>query len=164
MCSSDLAMADASVWFSWAQHQTPLMMLSQAVPSEQAPHLREIQGRWLSGLQSGRYLGSVAFAHLRRPGAPNPVAIRKEQGWEISGSLDWVTSWDIADVALLMVRGAGEFDDHIVCIYASAGRCFEHHPGWSVHAPLHLLAMSGTHTRPMSFDHTFFPEIGRAHV
>lgn len=153
-----IAMADASVWFCWAQHQTPLKTLETAVPGDHAPLVDEIKGRWLRGLQDGSYLGSVAFAHLRRPGAPNPVAERVHGGWEIHGTLDWVTSWDIADVMLLMVRGSGEYADKIICAYLAAGRDPAYLSGLHVHEPLKLLAMSGTHTRPMTLDGVKVPD------
>lgn len=153
-----IAMADASVWFCWAQHQTPMKTLEAAEPGDFAPLVGEIQGRWLAGLQDGTFLGSVAFAHLRRPGAPNPVAQRVHGGWEITGTLDWVTSWDIADVMLLMVRGSGEYADSIVCCYLAAGRDPAYLSGMHVHDPLKLLAMSGTHTRPITLDAVKVPD------
>jgi len=147
-----IAMADASVWFCWAQHQTPMKTLAAAEPGDHAPLVDEIKARWLPGLQDGRFLGSVAFAHLRRPGTPNPVAERVHGGWAITGTLDWVTSWDIADVMLLMVRGSGDYAGSIVCCYLAAGRDPAYLDGLHVHEPLKLLAMSGTHTRPMTLD------------
>ena len=153
-----IAMADASVWFCWAQHQTPLKMLAAAEPGDHAPLVDEIKSRWLAGLSDGSFLGSVAFAHLRRPGTPNPVAERVHGGWSISGSLDWVTSWDIADVMLLMVRGSGDYSNSIICAYLAAGRDPAYLEGLHVHDPLQLLAMSGTHTRPMTLDAVEIPD------
>lgn len=156
--SERIAMADASVWFCWAQHQTPLKTLSNARTGDHAPVVEEIQARWLDGLRSGAYLGAVAFAHLRRPGAPNPVAERVHGGWSITGKLDWVTSWDIADVMLVMVRGSGDYANTIVCMYLAAGRDPAYLTGMHVHEPLKLLAMSGTHTRPITFEGTMVPD------
>lgn len=153
-----IAMADASVWFCWAQHQTPLKTLEAAEPGDHAPLVDEIKSRWLHGLQDGSFLGSVAFAHLRRPGPPNPVAERVHGGWAITGTLDWVTSWDIADVMLLMVRGSGDYADKIICAYLAAGRDPAYLSGLHVHEPLRLLAMSGTHTRPMTLDGVKVPD------
>jgi alkylation response protein AidB-like acyl-CoA dehydrogenase len=147
-----LCMADASVWFSWAQHQTPMNLLATAATDEFAPFAHELQERWLAGLQDGTYLASVAFAHLRRPGKPNPIAERVHGGWEVTGKLDWVTSWDIADVMLMMVRGSGKYSDKVVCFYLAAGRDPVYLTGMHVHEPLDLLAMSGTHTRPIDLD------------
>jgi len=153
-----IAMADASVWFCWAQHQTPLKTLEAAHTGDHAPVVEEIQARWLAGLRSGHYLGAVAFAHLRRPGAPNPVAERVHGGWSITGKLDWVTSWDIADVMLVMVRASGDYADKIVCFYLAAGQDPAYLTGMHVNEPLKLLAMSGTHTRPITFDSVMVPD------
>lgn len=153
-----IAMADASVWFCWAQHQTPLKTLAVARTGDHAPVVEELQERWLDGLRSGRYLGAVAFAHLRRPGNPNPVAERVHGGWSVTGTLDWVTSWDIADVMLLMVRASGDYSNKIVCFYLAAGRDPAYLSGMHVHDPLKLLAMSGTHTRPITFDRVMIPD------
>lgn len=153
-----IAMADASVWFCWAQHQTPLRMLAAAQPADHCPLVVELQERWLDGLQSGRFLGAVAFAHLRRPGQPNPVAERVPGGWSISGRLDWVTSWDIADVMAVMVRGSGDYVNSVITFYMAAGQDPVYLPGMHVHEPLKLLAMSGTHTRPISFDDVVIPD------
>ena len=153
-----IAMADASVWFCWAQHQTPLKTLAAAHSGDHAPVVEEIQTRWLDGLRTGRYLGAVAFAHLRRPGAANPVAERVHGGWSITGKLDWVTSWDIADVMLVMVRASGDYADKVVCFYLAAGRDPAYLSGMHVHEPLNLLAMSGTHTRPITFDQVMVPD------
>lgn len=159
-----IAMADASVWFCWAQHQTPMKTLAGSQTGDHAPLVDEIKGRWLAGLQDGTFLGAVAFAHLRRPGDPNPVAQRVHGGWEITGTLDWVTSWDIADVMLLMVRGSGDYADSIICSYLAAGRDPAYLEGMHVHEPLRLLAMSGTHTRPMTLDAVKIPDTNVAAV
>lgn len=159
-----IAMADASVWFSWAQHQTPMKTLAAAEPGDHAPVVDELKERWLSGLEDGTFLASVAFAHLRRPGPPNPVAERVHGGWSITGKLDWVTSWDIADVMLLMVRGSGDYEDSIVCCYLAAGRAPAYLDGLHVHDPLKLLAMSGTHTRPITLDGVMVPDTNVAAV
>jgi hypothetical protein len=55
------------------------------------PALRD---RWLEPVACGQALAGVAFAQLRRAGAPNPL----------DGRLDWITSWDIADLVLLCLR------------------------------------------------------------
>jgi len=80
-----LFMADGSLTFCWLQHQLPLRRLLNAVSTPEA-------------------LAGVAFAHLRRPGAANPAATRIAGGWHLDGRLDWLTSWDIADLVLLCLR------------------------------------------------------------
>jgi alkylation response protein AidB-like acyl-CoA dehydrogenase len=145
-----LAMADASTWFCWVQHQSPLRAL------EDAPESSVPRQRWLDGLRSGQLLGAVAFAHVRRPGPANPVAHRVDGGWRIDGMLDWVTSWDIADVLMILVKDA-DADAYLTCVIPG-GRGSHVRPGMSVHEPLRLLAMSGTHTRPIGFDGVLIAE------
>lgn len=144
-----IAMADASTWFCWAQHQTPLAALTAASVSPESPNVLALQHTWLESMRSGQALAAVAFAHLRRAGKVNPIAERVHGGWRINGSLDWVTSWDIADVLVLMVRS----EEQVVSFLIPAGYS-DAAPMNGVHLgePLSLLAMGGTHTRPMLFE------------
>lgn len=147
-CAERLAMADASTWFCWVQHISPYRGLVDAEPSEP-------KDRWLAGVASGAQVGAVAFAHVRRPGSPNPAVVRVPGGLEVTGTLDWVTSWDIADCVMVMVRA----DDELITFYMPAGHARDALPaGMTVDAPLQLLALSGTHTRPVHFDETFIPD------
>ncbi len=143
-----LAGSDASTWFCWAQHATPTQLLAGAEQSTENPGLGDLRDRYLGGLQSGKLLAATAFAHVRRPGPPNPVATRTATGWLIQGRLDWVTSWDIADLVQVMVRGCGADSDRLVCFLLPAGRQ-EVSPGVVVEPVLELMAMGGTHTRPL---------------
>ena len=147
-----IAGADASTWFCWAQHQTPLKTL-QAGGNQ--PDSEDIRTRWLPGLESGELLAAVAFAHIRRPGPANPVALEVNGKWELHGTLDWVTSWDIADV--VMVMAATEDKDSIVTFFMPIKDFEKKILGSRVDAPLKLLAMGGTHTRPVHFDHSIVP-------
>lgn len=148
-----LAMTDASVWFCWTQHFGCMRTLAHSQVGEFSPNVRGLQDTWSTGLTSGAYLGALAFAHVRRPGPPNPVAERTSGGWIVTGRLDWVTSWDIADVVMVMVRGSGDWVDHFITFYLPAGNTPATLPrGMTVGEPLQLLAMGGTHTRPITFD------------
>ena len=145
-----LSRADASTWFCWVQHQSPMRLIADGAPSAAAT-------RWSDVLASGAALAGVAFAHVRRPGAPNPTATRVPGGWSITGELDWVTSWDIADVVVLQVHDAEA--DQYVCFALPAGMATEPLPaGLRIGEPLRLLAMSGTHTRPMTFTGCVLPD------
>jgi len=154
-----IAMVCATTWFCWTQHQSPMHTLANA---EDSPSVTALKERWLPGLESGDLLGAVAFAHVRRPGPPNPRAERTDGGWLINGTLDWVTSWDIADVVLVMVRGSGADEQSLISFYLPAGRSVaagESLPaGVRVGEPLKLLSMSGTHTRPITFENVFIPD------
>lgn len=145
-----LAGADASTWFCWAQHRGPVEALQQA--SEPAGAQTVVQHRLLADAASGRLLCGVAFAHLRRSGPPNPVARRVRGGWVVDGTLDWVTSWDIADWFLLMVQDADHARVVSAILPAGRGQVAGVIPGLIPGERLDLLAMSGTHTRPVRLD------------
>jgi alkylation response protein AidB-like acyl-CoA dehydrogenase len=108
---------------------------------------------WLPGLQSGELLAAIAFAHVRRGGAPNPVAVKVDGGWELTGQLDWVTSWDIADV--LMLLAATEDKSQFVIFYLPISDFADKFQQCVIGELLKLLAMSGTHSRPITFDRTY---------
>ncbi len=145
-----LAGADASTWFCWSQHQTPLRTMLAGGNQSASDALSQ---RWLTGLQSGEFLAAIAFAHVRRGGPPNPVARPIEGGWELTGKLDWVTSWDIADA--LMLLAATKNKSQFVIFYLPIADFTSQFESCVVGEPLRLLAMSGTHSRPIDFDHTF---------
>ena len=117
------------------------------------PASEALSRRWLSGLQGGEFLAAIAFAHVRRGGLPNPVAHQCQGGWEVTGTLDWVTSWDIADV--LMLLASTEDKSKFVIFYLPIQDFTEEFNSCVVGESLKLLAMSGTHSRPITFDHTF---------
>lgn len=153
-----LAMADASTWFCWAQHQTPLRTLEGVAPGIVQPAGRSLRDRWLDDLMTGRALAAVAFAHVRREGTPNPVATRVDGGWRFDGTLDWITSWDIADVVMVVAQGEGADSDLLVCAFLPAGRSGAVTPGVSVGPTLDLVAMAGTHTRPARLTNVVVPD------
>ena len=141
-----IAGADGDTWFCWVQHGTPLRTV------QAAPDPGPWAATWRDPLQAGSAIAAVAFAHLRRPGEPNPIARRVPGGWRIHGTLDWITSWDIADVVLLMARDRD--CDQVVQVLLPAG----HHPSspdLRVGPMLDLIAMRGTHTRPAHLDDVF---------
>jgi alkylation response protein AidB-like acyl-CoA dehydrogenase len=153
-----MAGSDATTWFCWVQHQTPLRTLEGDVPGLRAAAPDALRQELLPGMRAGRILGAVAFAHVRRPGPPDPVATRVPGGWRLDGSLDWITSWDIADVVMVMAQAAGADDGSLVCCYLPAGRAGQPTEGLTVGAPLRLLSMSGTHTRPARLEGVFVPD------
>ena len=103
---------------------------------------------------------AVAFAHVRRPGPPNPVATRVDGGWLLDGTLDWVTSWDIADVVMVMAHAPS--DDLLVCCYLPAGRAVESTPGVTAGPVLPLLASPWLLRLPLS--PSFHRQLRRRHL
>jgi len=143
---------DATTWFCWVQHQSPLRTLELASVGPLTPEVGALQDRLLGGLRTGSIVSAVAFAHVRRPGLPNPIATRVDGGWRVDGTLDWVTSWDIADVVMVVAQGTAEYADSLVSAFLPAGRSPEKVRGVEMDLPLALLSMSGTHTRPIRLD------------
>ena len=80
-----------ATFFVWVQHHGVVRTLRTS--SNDA-----LVERFLAPMCSGDVLAGVAFAHLRRPGAP---AIRAERtsdgGWQLDGHAPWATSWGVAD-------------------------------------------------------------------
>lgn len=146
--------ADGSLWFIWVQHQGPTRIIADAAATHLAPAATDLRDWALPALASGRALCGVAFAHLRRPGPPGLTATRVPEGWRLDGHLDWVTSWDIADHVLVMARGTGELDDRIVQVLIDPTPA----PGLRIGPLPRLLAMGGTHTRPIDVDGYIVPE------
>lgn len=144
-----IAGSDASTWFCWAQHHTPTRVAIEAGATELATQLA-----------TGRLLAGVAFAHVRRPGEPNPVARRTAGGWSITGTLDWVTGWDVVDRVLLVIAAPDE-DVYVHALIepgSEATKGSVSAPGLEIGEPLKLLAMGGTHTRPISMTEYFIPD------
>lgn len=133
-----LSGASGALWFVATQHRSP----AEAAIGTANDALRE---RWAQPLASGRALGAVAFAHLRRPGPPGVVATRDGVGWRVTGRLDWVTSWGLADALLLMAETA---DGRVVQALLPATE----QAGLVVTGPLALAAMGATSTVGISLD------------
>lgn len=131
-----LAGADASTWFVWTQHHTPVRTLVRGTNDA-------LKERWLPRLATGSALAGVAYTHLRRPGEPAVRATRTEGGWRLDGDLAWLTSWGFADVFLV---GAVAGDDVVWMLLPLAKT-----EGVTAE-PLNLLAMRGTFTVSVHLD------------
>jgi alkylation response protein AidB-like acyl-CoA dehydrogenase len=127
-----LAAASGALWFVVTQHRSPAT--AAATTANDA-----LRGRWADELSRGRALGAVAFAHLRRPGPPSVTATRVTGGWRIDGRLDWITSWGLADVLLLMAESPD--GDVVQALLPASGR-----DGLRITGELSLAAMQGTST------------------
>ena len=133
-----LAGADASTWFVTTQHSMPLQTLSRS----DNVALRE---RHLRGMCTGGLLSGVAFAHLRRPGAPAVSATRRTGGWRFDGAVGWATSWGIAD--LLLLGGLSPAGEVVFALVPAAVQ-----PGLAASPPMRLAAMQGTQTVRLALD------------
>jgi alkylation response protein AidB-like acyl-CoA dehydrogenase len=139
-----IAGACGTTWFCWTQHRAPTEMINDSENDE----LRE---RWGQQLATGRALAGVAFAHVRRPGPPSVTAQRIVGGWELSGDLDWVTSWTIADVIVVV---AETDDGRLVRVAVEPRR----RDGLLADIPMDLAAMGGSHTCPVKLNRLQIPD------
>jgi len=127
-----LAGASGALWFVLTQHRSPAEAARTSANDV-------VRGRWAEGLMGGSLLGAVAFAHLRRPGTPTVTASHDGSGWRVSGRLDWITSWGLADALLLMAE-TPEGDVVQMLLPASERE------GLTITGELPLAAMQGTST------------------
>jgi alkylation response protein AidB-like acyl-CoA dehydrogenase len=125
-----LAAADASTWFVWTQHHTPVRTVGRGTNAA-------LRDRLLPRLLDGTTLAGVAFTHLRRPGPPAVAARRDGNAWVLDGEIAWLTSWELADVFCV---GAQTGDDVVWLLVPLRGR-----PGVAAES-LDLAAMAGTST------------------
>ena len=132
-----LAGACGVTFFVWVQHHAPVRMLAGS-PND------ALRIRHLGDLCTGRVLGGVAFAYLRRPGPPAVVARRAPGGYRIDGEAPWVTSWGLAGLFSVAAR----IDDQVV-YFLTEGRPS---PALQPSAPLALAAMGASSTVRLAFD------------
>lgn len=143
-----LAGACGNTWFCWAQHHTPTAMVTGAKSTPDAPYADDLRQDLGPAMVSGSALSGIAFAHLRRPGDPQVTARREGPGWVLDGSLDWVTSWGLAQVWLVaatVIDAAGRPDGRILWALPDV----EPADGLESGPPLRLAAMGGTWTCPL---------------
>jgi len=138
-----LAGACGVTFFVWVQHHAPVRMLA-ASPNE------DLRRRHLEGLCTGRVLGGVAFAYLRRPGPPAVVARRVAGGYMIDGEAPWVTSWGLAGLYSVAAR----LDDQVVYFLVEGAPSDALRPS----EPLALAAMGASSTVRVSFSDLFVPD------
>ena len=132
-----LAAADASTWFVWTQHSTPVRTVARGTNEA-------LRARLLPQLTEGTALAGVAYTHLRRPGPPAVAATPDGDGWRLDGEIAWLTSWELAD---LFCIGAQHGDDVVWMLLPLRGAA-------GVHAdPLALAAMAGTSTFRIRLEH-----------
>lgn len=130
----------ASTFFVWAQHHGVVHTLRSS-PNE------ALVERWLDPLCTGSSIAGVAFAHLRRQGAPAIRAVATPGGWHFSGVAPWATSWGIAERFAVAAVTA---DGRIVWAFLPGVDS----PGGSFRAePLALPVLQSTGTVVLHFDH-----------
>jgi alkylation response protein AidB-like acyl-CoA dehydrogenase len=137
-----LAGACGATFFVWAQHHTPVRLLSRTANAA----LRE---RWLDTLCAGRSLAGVMFAYLRWE-SPAVRATQVPGGYRVSGVAPWATSWGMADTfAVAACLPGGE-----VLWFLRDGRADD---AVRPSPPLELAVMQSTSTVRVAFEELFVP-------
>jgi alkylation response protein AidB-like acyl-CoA dehydrogenase len=137
-----LAGACGVTFFVWVQHHAPVRMLAASANEG-------LRARYLDDLCAGRLLGGVAFAYLRRPGAPAVVATPAAGGYQVHGEAPWVTSWGLAGLYAVAAR----MGEHVVFFLAEGDA-----PALRPSPPLALAAMNASSTVRLTFDGLFVPQ------
>jgi alkylation response protein AidB-like acyl-CoA dehydrogenase len=136
-----LAGADASTWFVYTQHMTPVRALVEYGGHDGV----------LAEMAAGRVIGGLAVAHLRRWPQRPVEATRLGGGWRLDGVAPWYTGWGLNDVALLFGASA---DAEVVCGLVPA------RPSSHLRAspPMRLAAMGSTLTVRLEVDGLVIPD------
>jgi len=135
LVSEALAGGCLTTTFVWAQHHSAVRTVRAARPA--------VRDAWLRSLCSGERSAGVAYASLRRPGAPLLVAQPSEGGWTIDGTAPWVTGWTRVDVVHVAARTG---DGRIVWALVDAS------PSETLEVtPFHLAAVAASATVTLAF-------------
>lgn len=147
-----IAGACGTTWFCFAQHRSPTLTLLRSANSG-------LRDQWARLMVSGTAISGIAFAHLRRP---------KQRFWirddgtslVLTGALDWVTTWPLADVVLVegyLQNSIGEQQDEIVSVLIEPPKVdltttnLVDREDLQAGPSLSLAAMGGTQTWPVAF-------------
>lgn len=123
--------------FAFAQHHG-------ATGAVAATRNDTISEHWLPKLLTTTLAGT-AFAHVRRPGRPVLRAVADEEGWVLSGTAPWVTSWGHAEV---MTVAATTDDGQLVWALLPARET----PGLHVDKVFGLMVFNATNTVALRFE------------
>lgn len=134
--------------FLQTQHQSAGSAISrsqnQALKAEYLPHLA-----------TGNRLLGIGFSHLRRPGNPLVKALPIPGGFLLSGTVPWVTGFEIFSEVIL----AAELPDRrAVYGIIPLRNCQENGGGMTWGPPMSLAAMQSTQTVSGVLEQWFLPE------
>lgn len=91
-----LASGCLATTFVWLQHHSPVITLVASAPTPQST-------AWLPALAAGERRAGIGMAGIRNP--TNPLRVRvADAGYVLTGSVPWVTGWDMIDVLYLAAR------------------------------------------------------------
>jgi alkylation response protein AidB-like acyl-CoA dehydrogenase len=136
-----------ATYFVVNQHRTPQMLARGGVTDLPAEHFTvgPAADRHRVELATGKALGGLAIAHLRRPGPPAVRAEPAGTGWRLRGRADWCTGWGLTD--LVMIAATTPDDRFLFTLLPARPTA-----GLRAGAPLPLAAMGGTRTVALELD------------
>ncbi|AMV18138.1 acyl-CoA dehydrogenase family protein [Planctomyces sp. SH-PL14] len=140
----ELARRDLLPVFVLTQFQAACQRIAGSVQS--AP-----RDRWLARLAGGEVFGTVGISHLttsrQHTGRPAVLAERVAGGYRLTGEIPWVTGAGRSQV--LVIGGGLESGEQFLCAVPSD------RDGLRIETPLHLVALTGSETGPISLANTF---------
>ena len=110
-----------------------------------------LQRALLPGLAAGRLRCGIALSHLRRSGAPLMQAAAVPGGYQLSGTISWITGWSWLDGFVL--GAALDNGDHLF-VYVERQRQRE---ALTASEPLPLIVMEASDTREVQVNNLFIP-------
>jgi alkylation response protein AidB-like acyl-CoA dehydrogenase len=84
----EVARVSGSLAFLQTQHQSAVSMLAKSENTS-------LKDRYLPKMGNGEKLVGIGFSQLRRPGPPIMRAIRVDGGYQLSGTVPWITGWSL---------------------------------------------------------------------
>lgn len=134
-----LARYSGTLAFTQTQHQSAASFITNSENSV-------LQEQYLPSMATGEILIGVGFSHLRQQGTPRLVATPSDRGYQLTGTIPWLTGWGIFQKAVI----AATLPDG-----QSVWGLLPLHEESSVHcsSPMALAGMPATQTVSIQLDH-----------
>ncbi len=143
----EVARASGSLAFLQTQHQSAVSMLSKS-------ENEGLKLRYLPHMANGEKLVGIGFSQLRRPGEPMMRAKAVDGGYELSGTVPWITGWSFYPEFLVgATLKSGEALFAVVPLENRSDK-----GSISVSEPMRLAAMETAMTVSAEFQGWFVPD------
>lgn len=80
--------------FTQTQHQTAATFIANGENDA-------LKADYLPAMTRGQRLVGVGYSHLRRPGTPSLQAVPSDRGYQLNGTIPWITGWGIFQAAVI---------------------------------------------------------------
>lgn len=144
-----IARYSGALAFLQTQHQSAAALLAQGMNDSLKQELLPLMGR-------GEELVGVGFSHLRRPGPPRVRAVPVSDGYQLQGTVPWITGYGIFQAFLVGAR----LPDHRT-LFGLVPFTAGHQAGGgrlSLSPPMDLAAMAVTNTVSATLTDWLLPE------